>query len=202
MCKEVIIIGGGGHAKVMIDCIRRSGDRVFGILDDGMTPGTEILGARVLGKVDDAANYPDCQFVIAIGNNAVRKAISERLPVKWYTAIHPSAVVSEYATIGEGTMVLANAVINPCATVGRHCIINTSSVIEHDNKIGDFIHISPLAGLAGNVTVGSLSQVGIGAAVRQGITICGGCVIGAGAVVVKDISEEGVYAGVPARKLR
>ena len=67
MCKEVIIIGGGGHAKVMIDCIRRSGDRVFGILDDGMTPGAEILGARVLGKVDDAANYPDCQFVIAIG---------------------------------------------------------------------------------------------------------------------------------------
>ena len=202
MCKEVIIIGGGGHAKVMIDCIRRSGDRVFGILDDGMMPGTEILGARVLGKVDDATLYPDCWFVIAIGNNAVRKAISERLPVKWYTAIHPSAVVSEYAVVGEGTMVLANAVINPCATVGRHCIINTASVIEHDNRIDDFIHISPLAGLAGNVTVGSLSQVGIGAAVRQGITICGGCVIGAGAVVVKDISEEGVYAGVPARKLR
>lgn len=202
MCKEVIIIGGGGHAKVMIDCIQRSGDRVFGILDDGMTPGTEILGIKVLGKVDAATDYPDCWFVIAIGNNGVRKAISERLPVKWYTAIHPSAVVSDYATIGEGTMVLANAVVNPCATVGRHCILNTACVVEHDNKIGDFVHISPLAGLAGNVTVGSLSQVGIGAAVKQGITICSGCLIGAGAAVVKDICEEGIYAGVPARRLK
>lgn len=201
MCKKVIVIGGGGHAKIMIDCIRRAGDTVFGVLDDGLATGTEILGAAVLGKVDSAPDYPDCQFVIAIGNNAVRKAISEKLDVHWYTAIHPRAVVSEYATVGEGTMVLANAVVNPCATVGRHCIINTASVVEHDNKIADFVHISPRAALAGNVTVGELTQVGIGAAVRQNITICGGCVIGAGAAVVKDISKEGIYAGVPAKKL-
>lgn len=201
MCKNVIVIGGGGHAKVVIDCIQSAGDRVFGILDDGMTPGTEILGVRVLGKVDTYRDYPDCFFVIAIGGNAVRKAIAQKMDVRWYTAIHPSAVVSKYATVGEGTMILANATVNPCATVGRHCILNTASVVEHDNKIADFVHISPRAALAGNVAVGELTQVGIGASVRQGISICGGCVIGAGAAVVKDIQEEGIYAGVPAKKL-
>lgn len=201
MCKDVIVIGGGGHAKVVIDCIRCAGDRVFGVLDDGLTPGTEILGARVLGGIDACRDYPDCFFVIAIGGNAVRKSISQKLNVKWYTAIHPSAVISQYAVIGEGSMILANAVVNPCAVVGRHCILNTASVVEHDNKIADFVHISPRAALAGNVTVGELTQVGIGSSVRQGISICGGCVIGAGAAVVKNIYEEGIYAGVPAKKL-
>ena len=201
MCKEVIVIGGGGHAKVVIDCIQSAGDRVLGVLDDGLAPGTEILGIPVLGGVEACRNYPDCWFVIAIGGNAVRKAIDAKLSVKWYTAIHPSAVVSKYATVGEGSMILANAVVNPCATVGRHCIINTAAIVEHDNKIADFVHLSPRSALAGNVTVGELTQVGIGAAVRQNISICGGCIIGAGAVVVKDICQEGIYAGVPAKKL-
>lgn len=201
MCKEVIVIGGGGHAKVVMDCIQAAGDRIFGILDDGMTPGAEILGVKVLGGVDSYRNYPDCWFVIAIGGNAVRKAIAAKLDARWYTAIHPSAVISKYATVGEGSMILANAVVNPCATIGRHCILNTACVVEHDNKIADFVHISPRAALAGNVTVGELTQVGIGAAVRQGITICGGCIVGANAAVVKDICQEGIYAGVPAKKL-
>ncbi len=201
MCKEVIVIGGGGHAKVVIDCIQNAGDRVRGILDDHLTPGTDILGVPVLGKVDTYKNFADCAFIIAIGGNQVRQALSRQLEVQWYTAIHPSAVVSKYATVGEGSMILANAVVNPCATVGKHCIINTAAVVEHDNKIADFVHISPRAALAGNVTVGELTQVGIGSCVRQGISICGGCIIGAGAVVVKDICEEGIYAGVPAKKL-
>lgn len=202
MCKKVIVIGGGGHAKVVIDCIQSAGDTVVGILDDRLTPGTEILDARVLGGVDTYASYPDCYFIIAIGSNAVRKAISEKLDAKWYTAIHPSAVVSQYAAIGEGSVVLANAVINADAVVGRHCIVNTAAVVEHDNILSDFVHISPRAALAGNVTVGECTQMGIGAAVRQGITICGDCVIGAGAAVVRDISEKGIYAGVPARRIK
>lgn len=201
MCKEVIVIGGGGHAKVVIDCLQSAGDRVRGILDDHLTPGTHILGVPVLGKVDTYANYTDYTFIIAIGGNQVRQTLSQQLDVQWHTAIHPSAVVSQYATVGEGSMILANAVVNPCATIGTHCIVNTAAVVEHDNKIADFVHISPRAALAGNVTVGQLTQVGIGSCVRQGITICGGCIIGAGAVVVKDICEEGIYAGVPAKKL-
>lgn len=201
MCKEIIVIGSGGHAKVVIDCIRCAGDKIRGILDDEMPVGTQILGYSVLGNVDAYVNYPDCRFIIAIGDNAVRKAIAEKLDVQWHTAIHPSAVVSEFATIGEGSMILPNAVINSCASVGAHCIINTASVVEHDNVIGNFAHISPKAALAGHVTVGELTQVGIGASVRQNATICGGCLIGAGAAVVKDISRPGVYAGVPAKLL-
>ena len=201
MCKEIIVIGSGGHAKVVIDCIRCAGDKIRGILDDEMAAGTQLLGIPVLGNVDSYVNYPDCRFIIAIGDNAVRKSIAAKLNVQWYTAIHPSAVVSEFATVGEGSMILPNAVINSCAEVGKHCIINTSSVVEHDNVIGDFAHISPKAALAGHVTVGELTQVGIGASVRQNTTICSGCLIGAGAAVVKDITEAGVYAGVPAKRL-
>lgn len=201
MCKKVIVIGGGGHAKVVIDCIQCAGDTVVGILDDGMEVSSTILGIPVLGKVSDYVRYSDCSFIIAIGGNEVRRAISEKLDVTWHTAIHPSAVVSKYAVIGEGSMILANAVANPGATIGRHCILNTACVVEHDNHIDDFVHISPRAALAGNVSVGSLTQVGIGAAVRQGISICGGCLIGAGAAVVKNIKEKGTYAGVPARRL-
>ena len=202
MCKKVIVIGGGGHAKVVIDCIQSAGDSVVGILDDHLPVGTAVVGVPVLGALDTYTGYKDCSFIIAIGNNAVRKAISQRLAVSWHTAIHPSAVVSRYATVGEGTVVLANAVINADASVGRHCIVNTAAVVEHDNKLFDFVHISPRAALAGNVTVGECSQVGIGAALRQGITICEDCLIGANAAVVKDITEKGIYAGVPARRLR
>lgn len=201
MSKNVIVIGGGGHAKVVIDCIQSAGDTVVGILDDSLAPGTEILGIKVLGKVASCSGYPDCCFVIAIGNNTVRKAIAEKLDVCWYTAIHPRAVISQYATIGCGSMILANAVINAGAAVGSHCILNTACVVEHDNHIGDFVHISPRAALAGNVSVGDLTQIGIGAVVRQNIAICGSCLVGAGAAVVKDILEEGTYAGVPARKI-
>lgn len=202
MCKKVIIIGGGGHAKVVIDCILCAGDRVVGILDDYLPVGATVLGVPVLGGVDAYANYPDCSFIIAIGNNTVRKTISKKLNVNWYTAIHPSAVVSKFAAIGEGSAILANATVNADATIGKHCILNTACVIEHDNKLYDFVHISPRAALAGNVTVGECSQVGIGAAVRQGITICADCIVGAGAAVVKDIFEDGIYIGVPARRLR
>lgn len=201
MCKKVIVIGGGGHAKVVIDCIQCAGDTVAGILDDHLAPGTAVLGVPVLGGLDSYVNYPDCAFIIAIGGNEVRKAISQQLNVTWYTAVHPSATVSKYASVGEGSMVMANAVVNPGAQAGRHCILNTACVVEHDNKIADFVHISPRAALAGNVSVGECTHVGIGAALRQGIHICDDCVIGAGAVVVKDINEKGIYAGVPAKKL-
>lgn len=201
MCKNVIVIGGGGHAKVAIDCTREAGDTVVGILDDHLPIGATVLDVPVLGPVSVYSTYPDCVFLIAIGGNEIRQAISEKLDVKWYTAIHPSAVVSPYAKIGEGSVVFANAVINADVTVGRHCIINTAAVIEHDCVLSDFVHISPRAALAGNVYVDSRTQVGIGASVRQGITICSECIVGAGAVVVENIREKGIYVGIPAKKL-
>lgn len=202
MWESIILIGGSGHAKVILECVRASGREVFGILDDGIPVGTRVLGVPVLGTSADAENYPDHGFVIAIGSNAVRRRIAERTPLRWATVVHPRAVVSPSATLGAGTVVMAGAVINACAQVGSHCIINTGAVVEHDNVLEDFVHISPNAALGGTVQVGALTHIGIGACVRNNITICGGCTVGAGAAVVRDLTEPGTYAGVPARRLR
>ena len=200
MNRKVVIIGAGNHAKVVIDIVLLCGDVVVGILDDNADKGLNVLGFPVIGNTQDAMRFNDCEFVIAIGANAVRRRIAETLDVHWYTAVHPSAVISSFAEIGEGCMICAGAVVNPCAKIGRHCIINTSSVIEHDNDIGDYVHLSPNAALGGTVRIGPETHIGIGASVKNGISICGGCVIGAGAAVVKNITEKGVYIGIPAAK--
>lgn len=199
---DVIIIGASGHGKVIADTVLSNGHTLLGFLDDGNVPPT-CMGFPVLGKTENYVNYPGAEFIIAIGNAAIREKIAVALQgVTWHTAIHPTAVISKYGvSIGEGTAVMANAVINAGSTVGRHCIVNTAAVVEHDNTIGDFAHISVGAKLAGTVSVGKSTWVGIGAAVSNNLTLCGGCMIGAGAVVIKDISEPGTYVGVPARRL-
>lgn len=202
MSESYILIGGSGHAKVIMDCIRTSGNEIAGILDDGLAVDTKVLGVPVLGKTGDYEAYRDHVFVIAIGNNSVRRRIAAGMNVRWGTVIHPSAVISPYAVIGKGTVVMPGAVINAGAIIGEHGIINSGAVVEHDGRLGDFVHISPKAALGGTVSIGDDTHVGIGACVRNNLSICGGCTIGAGAVVVKDITESGVYAGVPARKLK
>lgn len=200
MSERVIIIGASGHGKVVADVVTAAGDTVIGFLDDS-SDKTECCGYPVLGSVADTGRFPDCRYVVAIGNNGVRKRIAEELnSVLWYTAIHPTAVVSPSAVIGEGTVVMPNAVINAETVIGRHCIINTAAVVEHENRIGDYAHISPRAALAGNVSVGAETHIGIGACVKNNIAICGGCTVGASAAVVKDILLPGVYVGVPAAR--
>lgn len=201
MSESIILIGGSGHARVVIDCIRASGGEVLGILDDGLPVGKLVLGVPVLGKTADYECYRDHPFLIAIGNNAVRRALAERLNVRWATVVHPRAVVSGYARLGRGTVVMPGAVVNAGAVVGCHCILNTGSIVEHDNELGDYVHISPNAALGGTVKVGDGTHIGIGACVRNNLNICGGCTIGAGAAVVKDITQPGTYVGVPARRI-
>lgn len=193
MCKEVIIIGAGGHAQVVADIVECSGDHVFGFLDDSQEKA-------VLGVIDDCINYKDKLFVIGIGNNEIRKRIFEKYSfLNYYTAIHPTAVVSLKAKIGAGTVVMPNVVINANTTIGEHCIINTSAVVEHDNYIEDFVHVSPNATLCGAVSIGERTHIGAGATVINNVTICDDCTIGAGAVVVKNVETSGVYVGVPVR---
>ena len=204
MSERVIVIGASGHGKVTADIVRSSGDTLLGFLDDNALLPPEIAGIPVLGKVADYANYPDASFVIGIGSSAVREKIARQLDgVRWYTAIHPSAIISALDTeIGAGSVVMANAVVNPSAHIGTHCIINSAAVVEHDNRIGDFSHISVGARLGGTVSIGAHTWVGIGAAVSNNISICGHCIIGAGAAVIHDIKESGTYVGVPARKIK
>ena len=188
--KKIIIIGAGGHAKVIADIIKSNGDELVGFLDDDETK-------PVLGKVEDYAEYPDCCF---IGNTKIRKKLSN-LPVKWHTAIHPSAVISDSVTIAEGTVVMPNAVINSDTKIGRHCIINTSAVVEHDNVIGDYAHISAGAKLGGTVTIGNSTWVDMGAVVKNNIKITDNVIVSAGAVVINDIPESAIYTGMPASKI-
>lgn len=201
MSDSIVLIGGSGHAKVIIDCIRASGREIFGILDDGIPAGSTVQGVPVLGSVSEYGKYTDNLFLIAIGSNAVRRRIAESCDIRWAVVVHPRAVVSPSAQLGEGTVVMPNAVVNASACVGKHCIINTGAVVEHDNVLGDYVHVSPNAALGGTVTVGDGTHIGIGACVRNNIRICGGCTVGAGAVVVKNICEPAVYAGVPARRM-
>ena len=204
MNEQVIVIGASGHGKVVADIVRRSGDALLGFLDDNATLPPEIAGIPVLGKVADYTKYPSVSFVIGIGNSAIREKIVGQLDgVRWYTAIHPSAVISALDTqIGVGSVIMANAVINSSARIGAHCIINTASVVEHDNHVRDFVHISVGAKLGGTVSVGTHTWVGIGATVSNNVSICDHCMIGAGALVICDIKESGTYVGVPARKIK
>lgn len=203
MSKSVVIIGASGHGKVIADIIIKSSDKVVGFLDDGVEKGTLVAGIEVLGKTEDYKNFADCEFVIAIGNPYIREKIADMLDVKWYTAIHPAAIISSLdVEIGEGTVVMANAVINSSAKIGKHCIVNTAAIVEHDNVLEDYVHISPNATLAGIVTVGKSTHIGAGACTKQVLNIAPDCTIGAGTVIVKDITESGVYVGTPARRIK
>ncbi len=201
MCKEVIIIGAGGHGKVIADIIEKRGDRVFGFLDDG-SGQKEVFGYSVLGKTLDCNKFKDKEFFIAIGNNLVRKKIaSENADLMYYTAIHPNAVISRGVEIGVGTCIMAGCVINADTKIGKHSIINSGSVVEHDNVLADFVHLSPGAVLCGTVSVGECTHIGAGVTVKNNITVAAKCVIGVGAAVVSDIDYEGVYVGVPAKSI-
>ncbi len=207
MRKKVVIIGAGGHAKVIADIIEKSGDEIVGFLDDNKKKGTNIIKEyKVLGDFNNrfplAIANSDYEFIIAIGDNKKREEISHSPNLKFYTAIHPSAQIGLDVEIKEGTVVMANSCINSSAKIGKHCIINTGAIIEHDNIIEDFVHISPNVALGGTVKIGKNTHVGIGSTIKNNITICENCKIGAGAVVVKDIEKEGTYIGVPAKGIK
>ena len=203
MNKSVIIIGIGGHGKVIADVVLEAGDKIVGFLDAKYPEETEFLGFRILGKDTDYYRFIDNYFIIAIGNPQIRSALAMRMEgVKWYTAIHPSAIISNISTeIGEGTAIMAGSIINPGNKIGKHCIINSGAIVEHDNIVADFAHISVGAVLAGDVKVGEKTWVGVGASIKNGISICDNVMIGAGATVVKNIEQCGTYIGVPAKKI-
>lgn len=198
---RLIIIGAGGHGKVIADIALKIGYTDICFIDDNVTGS--CMGFPIIGKCDETEKLNDgkTDFVIGIGNNNIRKIIAEKYDVNWVTLIHPSAQIAVNVSIGKGTVITAMAVVNVCARIGKHCIINTNAVIEHDNVIGDYVHISPGVALGGTVNIGNCSHIGLGADVINNITICDGCIIGAGAVVVKDIKSGGTYVGVPMRKI-
>lgn len=207
MGKNVIVIGAGGHARVIADIIKKSGDEIVGFLDDNADiQGKTIFdGKIVLGDTGEESvkKYSDFYFIIGIGNNKVRKIISEKYPyLKWYTAIHPNAIIGTDVFVGDGTVIMAGVVINTGTVVGRHCIVNTCSSLDHDNILEDYVHISPGSHLAGTVKINEGTWICAGVTVINNITIGKNNIIGAGATVIKSIEEDNLtYVGVPAKKL-
>lgn len=195
--KKLIIIGAGGHGRVVSETAKLNGYEVIDFLDDADNQAT-------VGKVADFIKYIcDFEFIVAIGNNKVRMKIQSDLKksgANIVSLVHPNATVSESASIGKGTVVMAGAVINAGAVVGDGAIINTCASVDHDCRIGNFSHISVGARICGTVEIGDCTWIGAGATVINNINICGGSTVGAGAVVVKDINISGTYVGVPAEK--
>ena len=200
MENSVTLYGASGHAKVIIDILLNGNVAIEAVVDDN--PKIPVILGYPVVKTSDFDLEKLKRTIISIGNNKVRKKLSASLQTSFATAIHPSVVVSPFATIGEGSVLMANVVVNPDAVIGKHCIINTAAVLEHDCQIGDFAHISPGVSLAGNVKVGVGAHVGIGATVIQGITIGKWSVVGAGTVVIKDVPDYAVVVGNPGRVIR
>lgn len=205
MRNKLIIIGAGGHGKVVADIAIKMNKWInVAFLDDDESIKTS-MGFEVIGKTTDAYIYKDeADFFVAIGNNAVREKVQENLMdegLNVVSLIHPSAVIGTDVKIGIGTAVMAGVVINSSSKVGNGCIVNTSSSLDHDNRVKDYVHISPGVRTAGGVVIGKGTWLGIGSVVSNNVNICTGCKVGAGAVVIKDITIPGTYVGVPVRRV-
>lgn len=205
MKNKLIIIGASGHGKVVADiAIKMNKWQSIAYLDDNESIKTS-MGLEVIGKTAEAFTYKDeADFFVAIGSNATREKIQEKLIKEGLyvvSLIHPGSVIGTDVEVGIGTAVMAGVVINSSTKIGKGCIINTSSSLDHDNVVNDYVHISPGVNMAGTVKVGKGTWLGIGSVISNNVNICSGCKIGAGAVVVKDITEPGTYVGVPVRKI-
>ncbi|WGW00526.1 acetyltransferase [Vibrio sp. YMD68] len=198
------ILGASGHGKVIADMVELSQIGSVEFFDERWPELTQIESWSVVGdtqKLLSSLSEYDSIFV-AIGNNHVRKQKLDLLlknGAKLPALIHPSAVVSKYCEIGDGSVVMAHATVNPFSRIGKGCIINTSSSIDHDCWLGDAVHISPGAHLAGGVNAGALSWLGIGCCVKQQIYIGQRVTVGAGATVVSDVMDDLTVIGTPAK---
>lgn len=192
------LFGASGHAKVILDVINsRKEYKVSGIFDDDEKK-EKFLDISFLGKYDIGKEITKkAQFLISIGNNKIRKAITKKIKHSFFSAFDKSSIVSNSVKIGLGTVIMPNAVINANSKIGFHCIINTAAVIEHDCIIEDFVHISSNATITGNVKVGEGSLIGAGSVVIPNIKIGKWCLVGAGTVITKDIPDYAVVVGNP-----
>ncbi|QHE59832.1 acetyltransferase [Rossellomorea vietnamensis] len=200
---KVVIIGNGGHSKVVQEMVIRQGYGVHAIVDDKYE-SEQIIDGIMYAPLTSIHKVLDQEMkvVVAIGSNVVRKHVVRKLKLpdeRYLTVIDPTAVVSNSAAIGYGTVVMPKVVINADAHVHDHCIINTGAVIEHDNSVWDYSHISPHSTLTGNVTIDEGVHIGAGVTIIPGINIGEWSIIGAGATVIRSVPGHSKAVGTPAR---
>jgi UDP-perosamine 4-acetyltransferase len=206
---QLVIVGAGGHAKVIVELLRAAhpGLALIGFTDRDAAPRT-VLGLPVLGGDEMLqrlrAEGVEAAFV-ALGDNAVRAELGDRLQMLGYrlpTVVSPRAAVSPSARLGVGVAVMAGAVINADAEIAELAIINTGAVVDHDVQVGRAAHLGPGCAVAGGVRIGARTLLGVGASVAPGVTIGADVVVGAGACVVQNLPDGVVAVGVPARPVR
>lgn len=208
--KRIILVGGGGHCKSCIEVVESAGNyQIEGILDVHDKLHQKVLNYSIIGTDE---NIPELVgsghlFLITAGQiktSTIRTKLFQIIKEaggKCETVIANTAKVSQYAKLGEGTIVMHNAFVNADVQIGNNCIVNSNAVIEHDVTIGDHVHISTMAVLNGGVSVGCGTFIGSNVVINQGVSIAKEVVIGSGSVINKDIKEKGTYAGNPFKKI-
>lgn len=204
----IIVLGAGGHAKVVIEALQRSGSPLLGVVEvDPARKGEHVLGVEILGDDEVVLAYRPDQVLLANGLGSVgipqrRREIFNRFSARGYrfaSVVHPAAVVAADVEVGEGTQIMAGAIVQPGCRLGVNSIVNTRASVDHDCRIGDHAHIAPGVTLSGDVVVGETSHLGTGVTVIQGMTIGSLVLVAAGAVVVDDVVDGATVKGIPAR---
>lgn len=189
------IYGASGHGKVIAEIAALQNVEVDSFIDDRSVDyfyNKKVVKASEIDAAD--------QLIIGIGNNLIRRSVSEKLGFcNFIWLAHPDTSISASSSIGLGTVVMAGARINAEVQIGKHVILNTNCTVDHDCVINDYVHISPGANIAGNVTIGEGSHVGIGASIIQGVKIGKWATIGAGAVIIRDVPDNSLVIGVPGK---
>lgn len=200
--KELILVGGGGHCRSVIDAAESAGFGIKGVLDRPELIGTKILSTEVVGDDDSIPEFVDsAEFIVTVGvinDFTLRVRLHELVKEaggELGTVVASTARVSPYAQVGAGTVVLHHASVNACAKIGVGCIINTAANVDHDAEVGDYTHVSTGAMVNGGVEIGKRCFIGSGAVIAQGVKICDDAIIPAAAVVLRDVLIKGIYRG-------
>lgn len=208
MTKSLIVIGAGGHAKVLVDAMKLLGLTILGVIEkDQKIVKSQLLGIPIIGTDEELLQFSPESICLVNGLGSIRKTASrqriyERFKDQGYSfaqVIHPGAIVSPDALLAEGVQVMAGAVINPGARIGENTIINTSTSVDHDCLIGCHTHVGPGATVCGDVHIGNSCHIASGATIIQGITIGERSLIAAGALVLRDVPPGSTVMGVPGR---
>ena len=207
--KNLILVGGGGHCKSVIDVAENSGWNIIGILDVAANKGKKVLGYPIIGSDDQISEFiHQADFLVTVGqikDVGLRIELHEKILSaggELATVIAADAYVSHYSEISKGTIVMHKAVVNVNAKIGFGCIINTMANIEHDTVIGNYCHISTGAMVNGNCMVGDRTFIGSGAVIANGISIGSDCIVAGASFLRKNIFQSGMYSGNPAIKIK
>lgn len=196
--KELIIIGSGGHSRVVASTAQCLGYSVTAMFSDSPKLGESSMSNIPVRDIADLKSDGEVNAIIAIGSNITRKKISNEYNFNWVTLRHPFSWVHDESLIGEGTIICAGSIVQPRAKIGKHVIINTKSSVDHDTIVGDFCHVS-VAHLAGGASMGEGSLLGLHSVTLPSINIGPWSQLGAGAVAIKDVPEHSIAVGIPAR---